>query len=216
MRLRIVIAVAAMSVVALAQRAGSVPSGSSASGRPAGPARSGIGRGASSGGRGQPGFGRQASPWPVVPWFIGPVPAPTWFYPPYGNGPYNAGIDLPDPDVASLMAPPQQSAVEAARPVPATTGSGARLGNLPTGSAASSGEQTVFHLQQTPIPIPVVQDEYPPVVVLKTGGAYSATKYWVKNGNLYFVTTQGESRDVPLALVERVYPRQKHGHIAAE
>ena len=208
MRLRIVIAVAAMPLAALAQHAGSVPSGTSASGRPAGPARSGIGRGTSSGGRGHPGFGRQASPWPVVPWFVGPVLAPTWFYPPYGNGPYNAGIDLPDPGVASVMAPPQQ--------FPATTGSGDRPGNLPAGSVASAGEQTVFHLQQTPIPVPVVQDEYPPVVVLKTGGAYSAMKYWVKNGNLYFVTTQGESRDVPLALVDRVYPRQKQGHIAPE
>lgn len=201
-----------MSVAATAQRAGSIPAGTFPSGRQGSPAKFGTGRGASSGGRGQPGFGRRASPWPVVPWFVGPAPAPTWFYPPFGNGPYNAGIDAPDPGVASLMAPPQQSAVEAAGPVP-TIRPGAKLGNLP---AASSGEQTVFHLQQTPIPSPVVQDEYPPVIVLKTGGAYSVTKYWVKNGNLHFVTTQGESRYAPLALVDRVYPRERHGHIVSE
>jgi hypothetical protein len=216
MRLRIFIAVAAMSVAALAQRAGSIPAGTFPSGRPASTAQFGTGRSASSGGRGQMGFGRRASPWPVVPWFFGPASAPTWFYPPFENGPYDAGIDPPDLGVASLMDPPQQSAVEAAGPVPAIRPGGAKLGNLPAGCSASSGEQTVFHLQQTPIPSPVVQDEYPPVIVLKTGGAYSATKYWVKNGNLYFVTTQGESRYAPLALVDRVYPREKNGHIAPE
>jgi hypothetical protein len=97
------------------------------------------------------------------------------------------------------------------------------FGVLPPGDAAdkhapgvSPGEDTSFHLTQTPIPTPVVQEEYPPVIALKTGGAYSVSKYWVKNGNLYFVTTQGEKRCVPMAEVEQIYPRERHGHIVAE
>ncbi len=38
---------------------------------------------------------------------------------------------------------------------------------------------------------------------------YSVTKYWVKNKNLYFVTTQSEVLYAPLAQIDRVYPRVK-------
>ena len=38
---------------------------------------------------------------------------------------------------------------------------------------------------------------------------YSVTKYWVKNKNLYFVTTQSETLYAPLAQIDRVYPSSK-------
>jgi hypothetical protein len=81
---------------------------------------------------------------------------------------------------------------------------------------ASSDNGLPLQLTQAPVPSPVVQEEYPPVIVLKTGGAFSVTKYWVKNGNLHFVTTQGENKLVPMDLVEQIYPRQKHGQIVPE
>ncbi len=58
-------------------------------------------------------------------------------------------------------------------------------------------------------------DEYhPPIIALKTHGAYSASKYWTEGKTFHFVTTQGEHLRVPVALVERIYPGsgQKTNH----
>lgn len=62
---------------------------------------------------------------------------------------------------------------------------------------------------QAPLPARAVPEEYPALIVLKPGGMYSVTKYWVKNKNLYFVTTQSEVLYAPLAQIDRVYPASK-------
>jgi hypothetical protein len=62
---------------------------------------------------------------------------------------------------------------------------------------------------QTPFSGPNIREEYPPLVVLKTGGVYSVTKYWVEKGELYFLTTQGDEQHVSFELVDRVYPRTR-------
>ena len=64
---------------------------------------------------------------------------------------------------------------------------------------------------QAPPTAPAVQEEYPALIVLKPGAMYSARKYWVKNKNLYFETTQGETLYAPLALIDRLYPPSKQG-----
>ena len=40
---------------------------------------------------------------------------------------------------------------------------------------------------------PVILDEYPPLIVLKKGGVYSVTRYWVKVKTPYFVTLNGDT-----------------------
>jgi hypothetical protein len=57
--------------------------------------------------------------------------------------------------------------------------------------------------------LPVVADGYPPLVVLKTGGMYSITKYWVKNKNIYFETTAGDVLYAPRTDLDRIIPGSK-------
>lgn len=122
--------------------------------------------------------------------------------------------------------PPQPYALS---PEPLPIGSGrpaaGGLSNPPRTSSAtepqavheiSSQERAGYHFYQAPFSNPITLDEYSPLIVLKTGGVYSVTKYWVKDDNLYFVMIGGENRYVPLALVESVYPRMKHGLSAPE
>jgi hypothetical protein len=60
---------------------------------------------------------------------------------------------------------------------------------------------------------PVVEETYPALVVFKAGGMYSATRYWVKNKNLYFVTTEGKSLYAPLGQVDHVYPGKSRAEV---
>jgi hypothetical protein len=75
-------------------------------------------------------------------------------------------------------------------------------------------ESPGVRLSQSPSPPPLILDEYPTLIVLKTGGMYSVTKYWVKAETLYFVTSHGDTLHVPLASVEHVYPKAKQGQTA--
>jgi hypothetical protein len=75
-------------------------------------------------------------------------------------------------------------------------------------SAADHGAAHPANEASPPAPAPQ-QQEYPALIVLKPGGMYSVTKYWVKNKNLYFITTQSETLYAPLSLIDRVYPASK-------
>jgi hypothetical protein len=227
--LRMAALLAAMSIPAPAQRGGSVAAGRVASGlRPGHPLP----------GQPLPGIGWRP-PWgwrdqPAVPWFgtlVWPLPVfPAAPYSSCANAFCDAGPDAPP---AVDMRPPVNVVVMPAQPyVPSPEsvpvgGESARRGlpNLPQASSAtdsqsgreiSFGEGAGFHWYQAPFSSPITLDEYPPLIVLKTGGVYSVVKYWMQNGNLYFVTPGGENRYAPLALVEHVYPRVKHGQIATE
>jgi hypothetical protein len=79
---------------------------------------------------------------------------------------------------------------------------------------AVANESTGLRLYQSPSPPPLILDEYPALIVLKTGGMYSVTKYWVKAHTLYFVTSHGDTLHVSLASVEHVYPKVKQGQAA--
>jgi hypothetical protein len=61
------------------------------------------------------------------------------------------------------------------------------------------------------LPAPVVPDEFPPVVALKSGWVYSVAQYWTRGKTFHFVTTHGEAMQVPLSQLERLYPRMSHG-----
>jgi hypothetical protein len=58
---------------------------------------------------------------------------------------------------------------------------------------------------------PGTSDEHPPLIALKNRWAYTALKYWVKGKTFYFITTQGDHMQVPVALVERIYPTPDQG-----
>jgi hypothetical protein len=137
---------------------------------------------------------------PVIPLFLAPPIFPFDPYPPVYYGFFSEGLDTLPP----------------AGPImnPAVSNQPPQLWNFP--QPGSHDRNTPFRLQQTPIPTPVLQDEYPPVILLRTGGAYSVTKYWIEKENLYFVTTQGDSWYVPLSLIDHIYPRQRQGHISPE
>jgi hypothetical protein len=85
-------------------------------------------------------------------------------------------------------------------------------GSGPKDDKATPSESA--HFYQSSSPPPVILDEYPPLIVLKTGGVYSATRYWVKVKTLYFVTPHGDTLYVPLALVEHVYPPERQDRTA--
>jgi hypothetical protein len=59
---------------------------------------------------------------------------------------------------------------------------------------------------------PVAPAAYPALVAVKDGNFYSVNRYWVKGRTLHFVTTNGESMEVPLSSVERLYPAEKAGN----
>jgi hypothetical protein len=83
------------------------------------------------------------------------------------------------------------------------------LSDSSRGAPASAPVIDRITFYQAPFNSPAIRDEYPPLVVLKTGGVFSAARYWTKNKRFYFVTTQGDTGSVPLSLLERVYPRVK-------
>ena len=58
---------------------------------------------------------------------------------------------------------------------------------------------------QPPRAAPAPEYEPVPIIVFKAGGMYSVTRYWVKNKNIYFVTTQGETLYAPLTQLKFVY-----------
>jgi len=223
-------ALLAMSIPAAAQRGGGgIPAAGHAPGgfRPGRRSPSqplpGIGWSPSFGWRGQP----------TVPWFGTLVwPLPVFPAAPYSfcaNAFCDAGPDAPStadirPPV-NVIAMPAQPYVPSPESIPIGDESGrGGLPNLPRASSAtdraaqeiSSGEGRGFHFYQAPFSSPITQDEYAPLIVLKTGGVYSVAKYWVKNDNIYFVMPGGENRYAPLALVECVYPRVINGQFAPE
>jgi hypothetical protein len=226
MKLRTGFVLAIMSLAAVAQR-GAAPAGRSPGGFPSGGSSSRWGQFPNSGWRpaGRGPWGRWRTPltfygpslsWFGPPWFGNPCAAmfptdpfsiidnicyPT-SYPmaPWGTPTVDTVMPqlpplLPPPP---LLLPPPMGVEPALAPAPPAQGS----------SAAHHDAADQARELSTPPPVPQQQD-YPALIVLKPGGMYSATKYWVKNKNLYFATTQGEVLYTPLEQVERVYPASK-------
>lgn len=73
------------------------------------------------------------------------------------------------------------------------------------------GPPATFHFSQTPSPSPIVLNEYPALVVFRSGGVYSVAKYWLKKNRFYFVTPWGETLYTPAGQVQHIYPAIKPG-----
>jgi hypothetical protein len=127
---------------------------------------------------------------------------PAQLYPLFQDGYCNPGfyappppMDMPPPPTTVVLAPPPPAPVPVANQQPI--------------HEVEEVQEPTFRFAQLPVPPPVVLDEYPPVIVLKTGGVYSAAKYWTKGNTLYFTTPGGETYRTPAATLERIYPRIK-------
>ena len=187
--------------------------GGSSAGRPAGPGKTGPGTPQRPGmgwqhpwrGQGGPWFSPQATYWPFVPWFNGTSSMP-WTsaaspYPLFSDG-------LRAADYAPA-APPNEVAPQVNAPAPINGTPSETLTS--DGSTASANEDTGARFYQSTVAAPVVLDEYPSLVVLKSGGVYGATKYWTKAKTFYFRTPTGQTFRVPLKQLEQIYPGTKRG-----
>jgi hypothetical protein len=228
MNVRPAVLVATMSLAAVAQR-GAMPAGHMPGGSPSGgssmgwnpfpnpgwrpPGRGPIGRwqlpltfyGPGTSWFGPPWFGNPcASMFPTDPFsLIDNICYPTS----YPTGPWgDQTVDAALPQLPPLLPPPPLLAPPPTGNEP--TSAPERRSNA--GAAADHDTTRPAADASTAAPAPQ-QEEYPALIVLKPGGMYSATKYWVRNKNLYFTTTQGEVLYTPLAQVDRLYPASKAG-----
>jgi len=126
---------------------------------------------------------------------IGGYPVP---YPVYGGDPYQqAHYPTPSPPVTIVM-PQQRNSTDWYGPTIVDDDYNAH-------SAPAAGSSGV-HVYLPPTAESAPRDEASsPVVVLRNGWAYSVARYWFAGRTLHFVTTVGEHRRVPTALVSRLY-----------
>lgn len=226
MKLRTASLLAIMSLAAIAQR-GAAPAGRSAGGGLSGGSSSRWGQFPNQGWR-PPGRGLWGR-WRNPLTFYGP--GSSWFGPPWFGNPcalmfptdpfslidnicYPNSYPMepwgsPAAETAMPPLPPLLPPPPLPLPAPAGNWPNSLLEPRPRASAAAD-PGAAHQTNQASISAPSPQQtEYPALIVLKPGGMYSATKYWVKNKNLYFVTTQSEVLYAPLALIDRVYPASK-------
>jgi len=159
-----------------------------------------------------------AIPTPVL-WFYSPpiFTTPTSLppvYPPYGIGQtdfyqgFSQPLAVPSPTVPPPQLPDFDSPLNALNQSDSDRlkQSQADNANRP-GDTSAAAENFRMVTSQCSAPI----DEYhPPIIALKTHGAYSASNYWTEGKTFHFVTTQGEHLRVPVSLVERIYPGSGH------
>ena len=227
MKVRSAVLLAAMSLMAAAQRGamtghmpGGPPSGGSSPGwgrfpnwgRPVSPGRGPFGRWRSPRtlfGAPVPWFGACPSGFPADPFYLYANACNPAYYP---QGPSESPMnDMAMPDQPPLLPPPPLLPFPPMGNEPTVT---QEPRNPPQVSYSTEGQHETsvgagLRASQAPLPARAVPEEYPALIVLKPGGMYSVTKYWVKNKNLYFVTTQSEVLYAPLAEIDRVYPASK-------
>jgi hypothetical protein len=156
---------------------------------------------------------------PILPFPIAPSP--------FAGGFSGPGYDQPQPSNVTIVMPPQATPssppvliireedsrirmVQAPKEAPAARPP-AGAGMRPELQDSSPETESNFHVYRTPAPEPAVQNDYPLLISLKDGWAYTATKSWVKGRTFHFVTTQGDQMQVPLVAVDRIYQRPKPG-----
>lgn len=211
MRFRLAVLLATMSFYGAAQRGGGMPTGHGGGGGRWGspsptPPRFGIGRHPWwRGGRG--GFG--------TPFTFGSFPS--WFDTPFCASPlfplapdcsFGQGFDpanysqppiyvSPTVNVVAPPPPPGPPLVPiASAPNEAASPAKTNAGEL------SKADSSAYH--QEPARGPATQ--CPTLIVLKTGGMYSITRYWIKGKTLYFETTAHDTLYAPRSLLEQIIP----------
>ena len=209
-----------------AQRLGATVSGSS-NGLPGFWGPVGPGPGSFRGWNGMPGFGGPGlSPTPLPDWNSVPAFAGSGFtpvpYPVFVGG--SSDYYPPQPSNVRIMPPLQYAAGSAPMPTnEPVSGTGTfQISSAPVavqetmdqelereGQDNSSPDMSGVHVYQAPGPKPVPPRAYPALVALKNGAAFTVTTYRVKGNRLRFITTQGNYIEIPLAALDRLYPRQE-------
>jgi hypothetical protein len=144
--------------------------------------------------------------------FFGPAIVPYPAYPPYtpdySQWPPDQGSGLPPADVTQV---PMTMSQPITNQDVQLSGSNSEPAAEPreTSTSGASG----FHFYQVPVPPSSDNDDHPPLIALKNGWAYSALRYWVKGKIFHFITSLGDSMQVPVTQVERIYPSSRQGHV---
>jgi len=161
----------------------------------------------------------------LAPWYgnagcIAPIFPPD-LYPLFASG-YCASEYYPPPPATNVIGMPPQPYIVPPAPYPINDVQAPDFGVNPHQAPAITNHNTSalndheavanesagLRLYQSPSPPPLILDEYPALVVLKTGGMFTVTKYREKAKTLYFVTSHGDTLSMPIALVEHVYPKE--------
>lgn len=162
--------------------------------------------------------GSPAAYWPYgpprFPICIPPVSIPPYLYDGYCGPVWPApplwGMRPPVNVNVNVVVNPAPTYVPVLVPVPTKDPAGEAARKQPSGECEGSRECA-------PVPpAAVVPDDHPAVIVMKKGGIYSVSRYWVERDNLHFVTTEGESLYVPQCHVQQVYPRIRNGHFVPQ
>lgn len=124
------------------------------------------------------------------------------FNPAYYQPPPQSAI--PTPSLLFMPPPPVPPPPPPTANVPPADGASIQ----PQAAPASIPQTTPCGSCQRPSAT-VVHDDYPPVIVLTTGGMYSINKYWKKGKTIYFETTAGDTLYAPLNTLERIIPGSK-------
>lgn len=215
MRFRLAALLATMSLCAAAQHGGGVPMGRGGGGGqwgkpfPTPPGFPGNGRHPWWGGGGR-GFGPPLTFGSSPAWFDTPLCASPLFplAPNCWFGGAGSQAYYPPPPVyvtptvnvvAPAPPPPPPVSMESGPRVP-DPGSAAQRNS----SEESQTESAEYH--RTPAPSSAAEERCPPLIVLKTGGMYSITRYWIKGKILYFETTAHDTLYAPVAQVDQIIP----------
>lgn len=80
----------------------------------------------------------------------------------------------------------------------------------PPPSVQISDEHSIGRTSEAPAPSQEIasNEEYPAVIELGNGSVYTVRSYWVSAKTFHFITTQFDHFQVPLALLEHLYPRR--------
>lgn len=215
MRFRLAVLLATMAFCGVAQRGGGMPvghGGEAGGGRWGSPLPTpgfpGIGRHPGWGG-GHHGFGPAMNYGSFPSWFDTPLCAsPLFPLAPncsFGNGQgyypppvyVNPVVNVVPP--ALPLVPPPIPTASIPEDVP-DTAAPAQANSLERAQADTR------EYQQAPVRSQEVQDKCPPLIVLKTGGMYSITRYWIKGKTLYFETTARDTLYTPVGTLDRIIP----------
>ena len=102
--------------------------------------------------------------------------------------------------------------VPVAPPIPIDAPSAMSADMAPERVEKSASDNSALPVYQGPASQPDTSEDHPPLVALKNRWAYTVLKYWVQGKTFHFITTQGDHMQVPVALVERVYPTTDRSH----
>lgn len=138
----------------------------------------------------------------LLPWQSLYPPYP--LYPPYSPDYAQPSPVFPLPSAAQGPVTATEPGIAEDAKAPAATNDD----DTETSSASCNAGLEVVHGPSSP----PVDDDHPALVALKNRWAYTVRKYWTKGTMFYFITSQGDHKQIPIEQVERIYPASKGKH----